>query len=472
VYNFDELLDEFGEFAYQPPEPEKTGAPLRDVPLEDMAAKYLKPAPEPEPVELPKASAPIAAAAPRQQQNAGDDAGGGYDWQRMLASLFSGRDGVNDLDRRRQGEQANQIARAKSAEDSRYLASKERREQELHEAILPQKQAQAEDLSSKTKAREMQIAGSEVSKATVANVAAGLRMQAARIKSSGGDQAQAALLEKQAGDMERNTDRLSGYAAVRLLDRFGKFGEGIAHDALKQVDQDIASGRLGEMIRHNKVTEGQGAQRIANSAEQHEDKEIKIRDQAQEKLNLEINDLETALGQMTDLAKLKEGVNTGFIMNALAKVGEKFDMTSEQRNNLNALVARIFNKETKKLAGSAVSEAEWARIAPQIPQPSDDDNVFMSKLRRAMEETRAILAKRKQDYQLNANGKATDKSITGQRAAAEGAAAVGNAAPAPAADPKAQMAEKARRALASPAASEKAKAGARKWLQENGYGAN
>lgn len=156
---------------------------------------------------------------------------------------------------------------------------------------------------------------------------------------------------------------------------------------------------------------------------------INVRNQAQEKLNTEINDKTQALENMRKIGELKEKgkINTGFITNAFSKwIGKPFDLNSSSRNEMESLLARTFNRETKELAGSAVSAAEWERIAPQIPQASDDDDVFRQKLGAAIAIGEEILKKRKQQYQLKAGGTPTDSSVTAKNAAADGVAADGD----------------------------------------------
>jgi hypothetical protein len=153
---------------------------------------------------------------------------------------------------------------------------------------------------------------------------------------------------------------------------------------------------------------------------------VNVRNQQQEKLNTEINDKTQALENMRKIAELKNkgNINTGFITNAFSKwIGKPFDLNSSSRNEMESLLARTFNKETKELAGSAVSAAEWERIAPQIPQASDDDDVFRQKLAAAISIGEEILRKRKQQYQLRAGDVPTDTSVTAKNAAREGVSA-------------------------------------------------
>ncbi len=146
--------------------------------------------------------------------------------------------------------------------------------------------------------------------------------------------------------------------------------------------------------------------------------EIKVRFQQQEKLNTTINNSSQAVENMKQIGKLKDKVNTGFITKLWSDwIGKPFDIVSAERVDMESLLARTFNRETKELAGSAVTPSEWARIAPQIPEAKDDDNVFRRKLGMALQISEEILAKRKEEYQLNEKtGKPLDASTTAANA--------------------------------------------------------
>jgi len=192
------------------------------------------------------------------------------------------------------------------------------------------------------------------------------------------------------------------------------------------------------------------------SAAQQKDQTLNIT-KPQEKLNEQIENLNVAKKAMQEILSLKKSVNTGFASDKVAKLGAMFDLTSEDRNRLNALLARVFNKETKELAGAAVSAQEWARISPQIPQTNDDDNVFLSKLTEALKQTDEMIKARTNQYQRLGSGKAQDASKTAQTAVAKEQGGGAND----------EKAAKARRALklGTPAQ----QAGARAWLEANGY---
>lgn len=134
----------------------------------------------------------------------------------------------------------------------------------------------------------------------------------------------------------------------------------------------------------------------------------------QEKLNKDINDINIAIKNMDDIDKLKNDVDTGLYVDKASKFANKYissDLTSQSRKELESLVARVFNKETKSLAGSAVSASEWARIEPQIPSTADDDSLFRAKLKKAQEVARQILGERQKEYQRLRSGGTVDTSV-------------------------------------------------------------
>mgnify|MGYP003440827015 CR=1 FL=1 len=422
---------------------------------------------EPEPVEpvdepmpprqpLPLPSAPMASNDPEFRPPHAGQGGGGeesYDWRRALTSLFGGSEGVSQYDRQKLAEAAQRMQERQAGERSKLGAAQEKRTeaqekraQEMHEALLPKRQAEAADITSKMTARDLKMPGSPASKATVEGAVSGLKLLAGRIEAA--DPASAKLMLKTASDMAANPG-MTGMDAIKLLDRFGRFGQQIKNDALNAA-----------RIKHMGNQDANAVRDDTYRATAREDGEIKIRDQAQEKLNTEINDKTQAIENMRSIGKLQQNVNTGFITNWWSKwIGKPFDINSASRNDLEAMLARTFNKETKELAGSAVTPAEWERISPQIPQASDDDNVFRSKLAQAIAIAEDILAKRKKQYQLRANKKPTDTSITAQNAAAEGVA--DDAAK------KDKNRARAQQIVADPNEDPKKKAKAKLWLEQN-----
>ncbi len=126
---------------------------------------------------------------------------------------------------------------------------------------------------------------------------------------------------------------------------------------------------------------------------------------------------------MDRIDELKKNVDTGPASAWWSKIaGKPLDIDSSDRTELEALLARTFNPETKEIAGSAVTSSEWERISPMIPQMKDNDRVFRTKLAAASRIAKEILAKRKTQYQIAPSGESVDRSLTGRRAAAEGKA--------------------------------------------------
>jgi len=225
-----------------------------------------------------------------------------------------------------------------------------------------------------------------------------------------------------AADRIRSNPNLSAEQVEAMLKPFPGLADKIVGDARNQ-------SRDAETVRMNQAKEqlGQGKldlsyaqmrQRAANAAASGERKRELMILKPQEKLNKEINELDQALVNMGEMAELKKDVNTGVYVDALAKFTNKWissDLTSDKRKELEALTARVFNKEVKSLAGAAVSASEWARIEPQIPSTGDDDASFTAKLSKAIEIMTDILQKRREEYQQKAGGGPQDQSTTARK---------------------------------------------------------
>jgi hypothetical protein len=401
---------------------------------------------------LPEASAPIASndpdfrPSPRARPESPDN-GQAYDWRRMLASLFGGGEGVSAYDRQRLQEAMAQQQAKRGEADLQLRQSADRRSQEMHEAMLPKREAEAAELASKTRARDHETAladpASEQSRAALDLMTKRIEMQASRLPNGEAKTLMMQFVE----NVRRPGSPMSAAEAAKWARDFRVDVSDIVRDSMDAAKRKYMAAQESNLIRDD-ATRAAGVQTH----------DINIKHQAQEKLNTEINDREQAVENMKKIGDLKSNVNTGFITNLWSKwIGKPFDINSADRNQMEALLARTFNKETKELAGSAVSAAEWARIAPQIPQASDDDDVFRQKLAMAIEIAQDILKKRKQQYQLHTSGKPTDTSVTAKNAAAEGVAADGDA--------QAKKVARAKAILADPNESPEKKAKAERWLK-------
>lgn len=396
-----------------------------------------------------------------------------YDTERGLAAWLFGAGGVQQVDGRRAAARARRDAARRQVVTDDLAAQKNRREQEKHDLEMDvMKPLKAEHTRSKIEESKLKVEAGRQSVDPSSPYSQTMRKTVAdRFLAEAGivgarDPEAARMLEQTAKNIASN-ERISAQQLIDIAKQFGPVGSRALQAAHSAAMEDIAGANLG-LSRARLDLDETREDRLATK-----DFNVSVKN-PQEKLNREISDLSVALKEMEDAGRLKGKVNTGPIINLFAKIGENFDMTSDERIDLEATVARVFNKETKSLAGAAVSAQEWARISPQIPQPKDDDRVFIRKLRKAMEATRDILAARKQEYQMRRDGGTVDQSVTAKRNAPLGERP-SSATPEPGEpklpDPKkAAKAVRAKKVLSDPSMSEKAKAGARKWLQENGYG--
>lgn len=391
--------------------------------------------------ETPKASAPVAA-----------NDGEGFNWQRALTALFDGNEGVKAYDTRKAG-------KAETARRSRLDEIKLKQDTEAHNlGMAGKRQANAKGQLELDTATEANNPASEYSKAMREGIAQRLGATASIVAKR--DPQTAKLLQSAAENM-RNNQGLSALRAISAAEQFGDIGKQAISESHNLAQEALSRASLGETRRMHDAT----IDNMKRDDARAEDKEITIKNSAQEKLNKDVNDKQQAVENMEEIGKLKGNVNTGFITALWSKwVGKPFDFNTSDRNELEALLARTFNRETKELAGSAVSAAEWARIEPQIPQASDDDNVFKQKLAMAMKTANEILAKRKQEYQLGNKGKSLDQSRTGQRASAEGSAAADAVeGKTPAGADQAKVA-RAKQIISDPNESPEKKAKAERWL--------
>lgn len=335
---------------------------------------------------------------------------GGFDLERGLAAWLWGPAGISQVDARRE----RRASAGKRSQAEQLAARRDAREQQKHDLEMEvMRPLKAEQARTSIEEKKLKLEAGRQSIDPTSNYSQTMRSTIAeRFLTEAGivgarDPAAAAQLEKVARNIAEN-DKISAQQLIDVAKQFGPIGSRALQAAHSAAMESIAGANLG-------IARG----RLDLDAEKEErrgarDFEVSVK-HPQEKLNREISDLTAALEGMQEAGRLKGKVNTGFAMSALSKLGEQFDLTSDERNDLNAIVARVFNKETKSLAGAAVSAQEWARISPQIPQTSDDDSVFLAKLRRAIAETQRILDARKREYQMRSDGSTVDQSVTAKR---------------------------------------------------------
>ncbi len=297
----------------------------------------------------------------------------------------------------------------KRAKESREVAEFEAKKPGFA-ASARSKTAYADATEQKVKfARERADPNSEVSKAVTAAVAQRYAAQAQMLAQKNPQLAK--MLSDSAQRMAAGG--VSADMAKENMAAIGKIAPEALTEASKAFDDEMqkqANARgwagLNETSRHNQATEG-----MADAKMTH------MLNKPQEHLSSQINDLDQALSNMQEIANLKKDVNTGVYVQGVANFVNKWidsGLTSDSRKQLSAMLARVFNKETKTLAGAAVSAQEWGRISPQIPQDTDDDELFASKLAKAIQITNEILQKRREEYQQK-GGAPIDQSVTAKK---------------------------------------------------------
>lgn len=368
-----------------------------------------------------------------------------FDFERAVAGLTGGYGAISSLDqarlaRKRADEEARQARaleeRAK-AEESRRAADEVRKgqdwtfesEERRHAAPFKRQlleldvKGKSDDVEGKrltldTKRAEFDPE-SEYSKTVRGGVGAQLRAMATTLQQRGAPEAQ--LYAKAAEKVERNTQLGAAQImdAVKPLLDAGGFNLKALHD---QAIESNAKAQLAQGWAGQAESRRMHDAQISNMEEDNKrNYDITVK-RPQEKLNDEIGALEVAKGKMGELAETKKNVNTGPVMNFFLNtlgIGTVDELVSQDRKKLESLQARVFNKETKQLAGVSVSPAEWERIAPMIPQSSDDDETYATKLEAAMQEADLILAEKRKQYQRGPSGKPVDTSITAQEQSAK-----------------------------------------------------
>lgn len=336
----------------------------------------------------------------------------GFDWARALTAFGGGDVGAYDANRRWQAGQGErdldmQIKRQGMLAKQQDMQEAQRSKRALVDPASPESQ----------EARSM-FNDYAIGISNADGIPQKLADQLRAAAQSSGDMSAAQIFK-----LKANYDSI-----LPNIIKFGESGRKSAHDVeMAELRRDSIAASQANAAAMRGLTSASQAEtkrmhdaQIENMNKDNLRADVTIR-RAQDKLNSEISNLETAITQMDELSGLANDVNTGpitdFVYNKVG-VGKFDELVPQKRKDLEALAARLFNKETKTLAGAAVSDAEWARIAPQIPQSSDDDATFQTKLQRAKEETKRILAARRQEYQLTPSGSPIDTSKTAARSVA------------------------------------------------------
>lgn len=333
-----------------------------------------------------------------------DDSGWSPNWLAGLAAFT--RDPVLlDMVKRKADEPQRQLQQKMAMEDRQRKINQENREQQKFEAESPyfgaaakSKDAYAAESAQRLKmARDLEDPLSPVSMSAADAASRSLMSTASML--AGKDQNTAKILNDASNAIKgKSAAEVKQYLSSNL-GSIGKSALDAYQDAIRNQFSQDASARGWANIRQGE--ESLGLQRQAAEDKRQKEYDFQI-GRPQEKLNKDINELEVGLQQMKELSGIKNSVNTGPLISGLRnslKLNKFDEFTGSKRAELSALAARLFNRETKQLAGAAVSPSEWARIEPQIPVESDDDDVYMTKLKKAIEATNLILSERRKEYQ-------------------------------------------------------------------------
>ena len=197
-----------------------------------------------------------------------------------------------------------------------------------------------------------------------------------------------------------STKQIPDFLRRMGVDDVGKINPTLNFNQLDALDKEIdsaynvAKGLEGQEIQ--KKFASAAGMRAASGAEPKA-AEVKMID--------DVNKLQASIEGLEEIAKIKKNVKTGKIEGGTQRFNEFFGLSGDSgMDNLKAAVARIFNKETHEISGAAVSPSEWSRIAPQIPDASDPDERFISKLNGAMKDIRRILGSRISTYEAYKRG--------------------------------------------------------------------
>ncbi len=293
-------------------------------------------------------------------------------------------------------------------------------------------------------------------------------------------QAAAASLETQA--------KLLAQKSPEIAEKVWGAAKALVGKSYEQVKATLsAMGSIGNKALdegHRKSAESQGWARINQDESQFQrsledrkegradahDNHIEARmAKDQDKLNKEVEDADWTRDMLIYAGELKKGVNTGPIATRAQEALQAFGLSSAEFDNLSAVMATVSNRIIKELSGSNVTGNEWMRMQAQLAQLRDDDPNFERKLALLMKQVESIKNRAINRYQRYDSGETVDRSNTARRVTGR-TPATNPGERGKGAGPDDDKAERARAALKDPNASPKAKAGAKAWLEANGYG--
>jgi len=423
---------------------------------------------EPAP-ELPKARSEMASAdpsfrpEPKRAPAPKQDDSGGYDWKRMLASLFGGTAGVADLDRLRHGQEQLKLQASKQAEDSRYRSREDSRAQGKYDAAMREQQ----------KREELERSAMDPNSPT---------SQKMRDEFSTGLDVLGNSMPDQKEALAKLREKVSGMSALEIQSMQGRLGGvfTIAMNAGKAAaDRDLKSQTLAgttadrkddnargwalqrEQERHNKAMEGAAATKIDAKVQGNQDK---------------LNEKVESLGNMDDLLEqaieAKKNVDVGPIATPFNKLRQYTPWPNEDFNTLQQSLGSVRNEIKLLKAGKAVTANEEKGLNEELAnlEQMQDDPTFESKMRGMKSRIHGYKTRAVNQYQRKGSGETVDRSNTARTATKSAPSLTpGEETGAESIDP--QVAEKvtlARQAINDPEASPEDKAAAQKILAKYG----
>ncbi len=418
AYGLEDLLEEF--------DPTYSSVEIGGRPLEGSMRLAQPDAPRTPPStpqvfrendSLPEPSAPLASAdksfrpepvraRPMQEQ---DDEGGGFDWKRALASLFSGDAGVQTIDKLRAAQKAEKRASAKRAEDSKYRASKESRDQGEYDARASERAKQN-------------------SAYAAANDPQSPQSQKMRDELSAGLDILGNSMPEQKQALEKLRAKIDGMSALEIQGLQGRLGSvfSLAMNAGKAAaERDIKTQALAgtlddrkndnargwasqsEQERHNRAMENAAATKIDAKVQGNQDK-----------LNEKVESLGNLDEQIGKAIEAKRNVDVGPIATPISKLRQYTPWPDKDFDQLQRTLGTVRNEIKLLKSGKAVTPTEEKGLNEEMAnlEQLQDDPTFESKLNGMSELIKGYKKRAVNQYQRRSGGETVDRSNTARTA--------------------------------------------------------
>ncbi len=371
-----------------------------------------------QPLPLPQPSAPMASNDPEfRPPHAGQGSGGeeSYDWRRALTSLFGGSEGVSQYDRQKLAEAAQRMQERQAAQQGKRADATERRAQEMHEALLPKRQAETDALTGKSALLDGR---SEASKNARILAAERIKMQAGKMPEGVAKEhalKMVQLLESptsitNAVDAQRFarsvgadiSDMMRGDRQDRAQDEREAMGEA------RRADMEAKRAAHGAAVsaKVNNV-----AQRVHLTGDQH-----KLVSEIASGLisGAEIDNLMPVAEKYANEASDVPGMGkSGIVSGQVQRAKSMLNATSDpEYNEFASALARLYSVERKTFAGVAVTPTEMENLRPFMPDlKRDSEKSIRDKLRDGRRQLDVILKSRMAQLNYDAKGNPIDPSL-------------------------------------------------------------